>query len=536
MSSTLTLPAVTVAGLSFSWPDGTPALSGLDVAFGPGRTGLVGANGSGKSTLLALVAGELRADAGTVTTTSVPVLVRQGVGRRTGSTVSDLLGISPRRRALAAVERGTADTADWTTLGDDWEVEERARAQLDALGLPDDLDRAVGELSGGEAVLTALAGLLVDPPEIALLDEPTNDLDRHARQRLYDAVERWPGVLVVAGHDRELLDRMDRTTELRDGHARTVGGPFSEFARVVEAEQEAARRDVRAASEHLRRQQREWADAQVVLARRKRYAAHDQATKRRPKVIMHELRRRAQVSAGSYRNLHADRLDDARDALGRAEDRVRDDDRIRVDLPATAVPAGRTVLEIGPVRSTGGAASSRSGVTVRGPERIAVTGRNGAGKSTLLRAAERDATVPVGHLTQRRLLPDPSRSVLDTVREAAPSSTPQEVRAQLARFLLGGDTVHRPVSTLSGGERFRVHLARLLLAEPAPQLLLLDEPTNDLDLDSVAALVDALSGFRGALLVVSHDETVLDDLGVTRRWTVDGGRTPRVESDEVTVS
>jgi ATPase subunit of ABC transporter with duplicated ATPase domains len=139
--------------------------------------------------------------------------------------------------------------------------------------------------------------------------------------------------------------------------------------------------------------------------------------------------------------------------------------------------------------------------------------------------------VPVGHLAQRRLLPHPDRTVLDTVRDAAPSSTPQEVRAALARFLLRGDAVDRPVGTLSGGERFRVHLARLLLADPAPRLLLLDEPTNDLDLDSVAALVDAVSGFRGALLVVSHDAAVLDDLGVTRHWTVAGGRDPRVVED-----
>lgn len=142
MSSTPTSPAVTLQGLSYSWPDGGVALHGLDVAFGPGRTGLVGANGSGKSTLLRLIAGELRPDAGSVSVTSRPALLHQGVRLRTGDSVADLLGITARRRALAAIERGAATTADWATLGDDWDVEERARARMDALGLPGDLDRS----------------------------------------------------------------------------------------------------------------------------------------------------------------------------------------------------------------------------------------------------------------------------------------------------------------------------------------------------------------------------------------------------------
>ncbi|GAA1847738.1 ATP-binding cassette domain-containing protein [Pseudonocardia ailaonensis] len=513
MSSTLTSPAAVLQGVSFTWPDGTVAFRDLDAGFGVGRTGLVGANGAGKSTLLRLVARELRPDSGTLTTTGRPALLRQNLALHTGDTVSDLLGIADRRRALAAVERGTATDADWTVLGEDWDVEDRARARLDALGLPVDLDRRLDGLSGGEATLTALAGLLVDPPPVTLLDEPSNNLDSVARQRLHEAIDTWPGVLVVAGHDRALLDRMDRTTEIRDGRARTVGGPWSEFVRVVEAEQEVARGDVRAAGEHLRRQEREWADAQIVLARRRRYAAHDSATKRRPKVIMNELRRRAQVTAGSYKALHRDRLADARAALDRAEDRVREDDRIRIDLPATEVPSGREVV--------------RHGTTlVRGPERIAVTGPNGAGKTTLLDVIARAATVPVGYLGQRRGFASPDRSALETV-----GGEWQAARAGLARFLITGDDATRPVGTLSGGERFRVHLARILLADPAPRLLLLDEPTNDLDLDSVAALVDALTGFRGALLVVSHDEPLLADLGTTRRWTVAGGRSPRIVAD-----
>jgi ATPase subunit of ABC transporter with duplicated ATPase domains len=156
------------------------------------------------------------------------------------------------------------------------------------------------------------------------------------------------------------------------------------------------------------------------------------------------------------------------------------------------------------------------GFSVRGPERIGIVGRNGSGKTTLLRALRDAAAVPVGYLPQRLDVLDDRLSVLDNVRAAAPAATPQHVRAQLARFLVRGAEVDRPAGTLSGGERFRVCLATVLLADPAPQLLLLDEPTNNLDLDSVAQLVDALAGYRGALVVVTHDAHLLDDIGVDR--------------------
>jgi ATPase subunit of ABC transporter with duplicated ATPase domains len=169
-------------------------------------------------------------------------------------------------------------------------------------------------------------------------------------------------------------------------------------------------------------------------------------------------------------------------------------------------------------------------LTVRGPERIALVGTNGSGKTTLLdaiaghrphpRSGVGRPSVPTGYLPQRRDLLDDRSAVLDDLRRANPSATPHEIRARLARFLVRGDSVERSVATLSGGERFRVALARLLLAEPPPQLLLLDEPTNDLDLDSQQQLVDALAAYRGALVVASHDRRFLEEIGVQRRWVV----------------
>ncbi|HET9647501.1 MAG TPA: ATP-binding cassette domain-containing protein, partial [Microlunatus sp.] len=145
-------------------------------------------------------------------------------------------------------------------------------------------------------------------------------------------------------------------------------------------------------------------------------------------------------------------------------------------------------------------------------------------------ARGRTYTERIGYLPQRLDGLDADRSVLDNVRDAAPTASPNEVRAGLARFLLRGDAVERPVRTLSGGERFRVAVARLLLADPPPQLLVLDEPTNNLDLVSAEQLVEALAAYRGALLVVSHDDAFLDRLRLTRRLELDAaGRLHEVD-------
>jgi ATPase subunit of ABC transporter with duplicated ATPase domains len=508
-------PAVVCAGLSFAWPDGTPVLDRLDVAFDAGRTGLIGSNGSGKTTLLRLIAGELTPTAGMVSVAGEVAVLPQHLPLDVWRTVSDLLGIRAQRAALAAIVSGDASAGTFAVLADGWDVEERARAELARLGLfrgdPDPLDRPVGTISGGEAVLLGLAGLLLRRAPVTLLDEPTNNLDRLGRALVYDAVEDWPGVLLVVSHDRELLERVDQVADLRDGAIRVFGGRFAAYEQQLAAERETAERRVRAAEGAAKRERRQLSEAHTKLDRRLRTGRTAEQEQRVPKIVAHARRRQAQVSAGKYRILQEQRLAGATAALAAAEEEVRVDERIRVDLPATAVPAGRTVLEV-------------DGLTVRGPERIALLGRNGSGKTTLLRAVVDGAlsAVPVGYLPQRLDGLDPARSVLDNVRRAAPAATPHQIRARLARFLVRGDRVEQAAGTLSGGERFRVSLACLLLAEPPPQLLLLDEPTNNLDLVSVEQLVQALRAYRGALIVASHDRPFLARLGIARWWSTDG--------------
>ncbi|MBD9731777.1 ABC-F family ATP-binding cassette domain-containing protein [Streptomyces sp. H28] len=534
--------SLTVTSLSFTWPDGTPVFDGLDVAFGPGRTGLVGVNGSGKSTLLRLLAGELTPADGTVRIAGEVGHLPQNVTLDTALRVDEALGIAARRAALHAIEAGDTAEEHFETVGDDWDVEERALATLGELGLGHiGLDRTVGEVSGGESVLLRLAALLLRRPDVLLLDEPTNNLDLYARARLYEAVRNWSGVMVLVSHDRELLEHVDQIADLRSGRIAWYGGNHSAYQEALAVEQEAAERTVRNAESDVRKQKRELADAQVKLARRKRYGQKMWDSKREPKIVMGARKRAAQESAGKHRILHEERLAEARERLDEAAEAVRDDDEIRVDLPYTAVPPGRTVLTLRDLELAHGS-RVKGEVQLRGPERVALIGRNGAGKTTLLRtvageleplAGETVAHVPLRFLPQRLDVLDDGLTVAQNVARFAPEATNNRIRARLARFLFRGGRADQKAATLSGGERFRAALAALMLAEPAPQLLMLDEPTNNLDLASVRQLTTALESYEGALIVASHDLRFLESAGITRWLLMEGGELREITPEAV---
>lgn len=514
------------SGLTFHWPDGTAVFDDLSVGFGRGRTGLVGANGTGKSTLLRLLAGRLRPSQGSVTVHGTLGYLPQNITLDTALRVDQALGIADRRAALRAIEAGDVAQEHFETVGDDWDVDERALATLGSLGLGGvELDRTVGRMSGGETVLLCLAARLLARPDVLLLDEPTNNLDLFARRRLHDAVDSWrAGVLVVVSHDRELMERVDRTAELRSGSVSWYGGGWSAYEEAVATQQEAAGRMLRSAEADVRRQKRELEETWIKAAHRRQYGRRMAAERRVPRIVAGERKRSAQVSADKLRGLHEERLADAREQRDEAAGAVRDDAEIRVALPHTAVPAGRTVLSVRELRPRFGPLLNGD-LVVRGPERIALVGRNGAGKTTLLRtlagelpprSGQADVFVPLRFLPQRLDVLDDALSVAANVARTAPGLTENQIRSQLARFLFKGARAEQPAGALSGGERFRAALAATMLAAPAPQLLILDEPTNNLDAASVRQLTSALESYEGALLIAAHDLAFLDAVGITR--------------------
>jgi ATPase subunit of ABC transporter with duplicated ATPase domains len=527
-----TKPSITLHDVVFDWPDGATALAGVSGTFTPGRTGLVGRNGAGKSTLLRLIAGVLAPTAGRIDTVGAVGYLPQTLTLRGETTVASLLGIDAVLAAIAAIESGDADQRHFDTIGDDWDIESRADEALHRIGFSAaDLGRRVAELSGGQAMLVALTGLRLARTPVTLLDEPTNNLDRPTRAMLADLVDEWQGTLVVVSHDLELLERMDTTAELHAGRLESFGGPYSAWKEHLEGEQAAAAQAARSAQQALKVEKRQRAEAEVKLARRERTGAKTQRDGGIPKILAGNRASKAQASAGSLRGTLDDKVRSAQAAVDAADARVREEEHIHLTLPDRDVPRGRRLAEF-----RGGGRS----VVLQGPERVALVGPNGAGKSTLLerllsgaeagegQVAATLLTDRVGYLPQRLDGLDDDTSALENVRAVAPRSTPGDIRNQLARLLLRGAAVDRPVRSLSGGERFRVSLARLLLADPPAQLLILDEPTNNLDIASVEQLAEALDAYRGALLVVSHDDAFLRRIAVdtTLELTADGALAP----------
>ena len=533
-----------LSDVAYAFPDDTPLFDGLDLAVGPGLTSLVGRNGAGKSTLLRLIAGERRPTRGSITVDGdpagpptvgyLPQLLADAPAERT---LADELGVGGRLEALARIEAGEGDDDDFELVGDDWAVAERTVALLDDLGLPTELDRPVVALSGGERTLAAVAGRLLGRPRVLLLDEPTNNLDGRARERLFAAIGGFVGggdrVVLVVSHDLELLDRAGRTVELRAGRCRVFGGPYAHYREVIETEQAAAVQSLAGARNDLRAERRDRVEGVEKASRRVAQGRRVQAAGGMPKILMNARRASAQESAGRLRAVHDQGVEQARERMRSANAAVRREERLRVELPDPGLPAGRVVLDVDdPVAGR---------VHLAGPARVRLAGPNGSGKTTLLRRLlgargpdraggvdegfddegfvdegfnDEMVHVPFALLPQDLRVEHPEWSVIDAILAVRPDASAEEAHAHAARLLFTGGAGFRRLADLSGGERLRAALAARLFARPVPQLLVLDEPTNNLDLDGVEVLADALSQWRGALLLISHDDGFCDRVGV----------------------
>ena len=518
---------ITLDGLSYKTPDGRSLFDNLTLAFGAERTGLVGRNGVGKTTLLRLMLGEITPSSGTATVRGRVGVLRQVLSPPSGASLADVLGVAEPLARLARIEAGEGTEADFAEA--DWTLETRLEAALSQVGLMGvDPNRPATSLSGGQATRAALAGVLLQEPDIILLDEPTNNLDTAARALVADFLAGWKGGAVVVSHDRVLLRQMDRIVELTSLGAKVYGGGYDLYAERKAEEEAAAERDLVQAERTLARVGREAQAAHEKKALRDAAGRRFAAKGSEPKILLGAQAERAENSAGRGSNLAARLRDEAAAGLAQAQERV---ERVRLldfELPSARLPAGKSVLAFDNVGfSYPGAPATLSGLSFRltGPERVAVTGPNGAGKSTTIRLATGELAPTSGRvelgarsalLDQQTAMLRPEETLVEAFQRLNPGANANAAYAALARFLFRNVAAEKQVASLSGGERLRAALACVLMSEEPPQLLILDEPTNHLDLESIAAIEAALRGYDGAILVVSHDRDFLKAIGVER--------------------
>ena len=518
---------VTLDRVAARTPDGSTLFSDLSLVFGRERTGLVGRNGSGKTTLLRLIAGLSAPAEGAIGRAGTVAWLEQRGEPAPGETAAETLGVAAALTVLARILTGEGTAQDLDAA--DWTLESRIGEVLADVGLEAlDLSRETALLSGGEQTRLRLAALLLDPPDLLLLDEPSNHLDRDGRERIAEVLARWPGGVLVVSHDRALLRRMDRIVELSSLGAAVYGGGYDLYAERKAAERAAAERDLDATGRAAARIAREGQKAVERKARRDRAGRAFAMKKSEPKILLGAMAERAENS-GARENRLAERRAEAAEAdLAAAREKLERVRALDIPMPPTGLATGRTVLELDAVAWDAPGGRRIVGpvsLKLTGPERVAVTGANGAGKSTLLKliAGALEPTsgriarpVTSALLDQEAALLRPDETLVEAYRRINPEATPNDAHAALARFLFRNTAAQRTAGTLSGGERLRVALACVTGGARSAQLLILDEPTNHLDLDSVAAVEAALRGYDGALVVVSHDPDFLDAIGIER--------------------
>ncbi|MBQ1614622.1 MAG: ABC-F family ATP-binding cassette domain-containing protein [Selenomonas sp.] len=496
--------------------------AGVDFSMDAGdKVGIVGVNGTGKSTFLKAVAGLIPVDAGEMTTMRglrIEYLAQDKVFEPENTVLMEVFrGMSPLMQALRGYELAMAKLADqaadkqlqgeimkYTTVIDEldgWQLEAAAKTVLTKLGLSDYTAKA-GSLSGGEQKRLALATALIQPCDLLILDEPTNHLDSETIAWLEEYLRGFKGALLMVTHDRYFLDNTStKILELDKGQAYTYTGNYSSFL-----EQKAERLEREQSSEQKRqnflRNELKWL----------RRGAQARSTKQKARIQRYEEVKNQQV------NLNRDTVE-----IGLAGSRL-----------------GRTVIELDHVSY---AAAGRQIVqdftyTVLRNDRVAILGANGTGKTTLLNliagkltptsgTVTIGQTVKIGYFAQQAVDMDERLRAIEYVKEAAhfitlADGTRISASQLMERFLFPGDLQWTPIARLSGGEKRRLYLLRVLMEEP--NVLLLDEPTNDLDLETMAVLESFIDDFAGAIIFVSHDRFFVDRLADKVFAYEDGGR------------
>lgn len=495
------------------------------------KIALIGHNGVGKSTLLKIIAGELQPSDGELRVGSDPYYIPQIFGQYNHFTIGEALRVNNKLNALTEILDGNVTEENLTVLNDDWTIEERCNNALKYWQLSDlDLTQKIATLSGGQKTKVFLAGISIHEPELVLLDEPSNHLDQIARELLYDFISTTNSSLIIVSHDRKLLNLLNMVYELSKRGIIIYGGNYNFYAEQKQIENNALNQDLQSKEKALRKakeKERETLERQQKLDARGKKKQEKSCVAR---IMMNTLRNNAENSSSKLKGVHVEKIDGISKELRELRSALPDIDQMKFGFDDSALHKGKILFKANAINFSYQDSllwKKDLNIEIISGERIALKGPNGSGKTTLIKIIlgklePKSGTVYVAqnksvYIDQDYSLINNQLRVYDQAQQFNRSGLEEhEIKMRLNRFLFDKEYWDKPCSALSGGEKMRLMLCCLTINNESPDIILLDEPTNNLDIRNIEILTSAINEYKGTLIVVSHDESFLEQINVEK--------------------
>lgn len=492
------------------------------------KIALIGNNGSGKSTLLRVISKDLHHSSGEVLLNSIPYYIPQHFGQYDDMSIAQTLNIDGKLNALSSILGGDASFDNFTVLDDDWGIEERALAALSSWGLNYlTLTQKLSNLSGGEKTKVFLSGIMIHEPSIILLDEPTNHLDFYSRQKLYDFIQSSHATMIVVSHDRTLLNLLKYTYELGKEGIAFYAGNYDFYKNQKDAEISALQAKLEDSEKELRLARKV---AKEVAERKQKHEVRGKKNNLKKgvgKMAMDTLQDKAEKSSSKLKNIHLDKMGKILDDITVIRAVLPDEKLMKTDFTPSSLHTGKILVTAKDINYSYGSQllwQENLNFQIKSGERIAINGINGSGKTTLINLITGQLAIAEGILTksdftsvfldQDYSIINNDLTILEQVQLSSHDLHEHEIKIILNRFLFSHDTWHKSCDKLSGGEKMKLALCCLMVSSNTPDIFILDEPTNNIDIRNVDILTNTIRDYRGTVLVVSHDEYFINQIGI----------------------
>jgi ATPase subunit of ABC transporter with duplicated ATPase domains len=523
--------SISINSLTYIHPDQEVQFEGLDLSVAKGdKAALVGNNGAGKSTLLQILAFELPASSGEVVVTDKPWFVPQHLGQFDDLTIAAALGVDKKLTALKAIIAGNADTLLFEELDDDWEIEDKVHRALTHWDIAHlSAEQKMNELSGGEKTKVFLAGIDIWQPAIILLDEPTNHLDVDSRSRLYDFISTSRSTILIVSHDRILLNLISKMIEISRFGLEAYGGNYDFYVEQKGMKLNALQSNLEEQSKSLKQAQQK-AREQAEQRQKKEVRGKAQGlTNSLPRIIAGGLKSKAEQSTAKVLEKHQEKTSGITENIQQLRSQIQQYQILRIDIGTSGLHQGKLLLDVQNINFSYGGKPLWDPLTfqVRSAERIRISGKNGTGKTTLLRMINAELESSQGfisrsdfnylYLDQDYTLINRSLSVFEQISAFNSRHLEEhQLKSLLIYSQFSRESWDRKTADLSGGEKMKLSLCCLAVANNTPDMLILDEPTNNLDLQSLQILSASIKSYNGTIVVVSHDQQFINDIRIDK--------------------